>query len=187
MDEGLTHVLLKARAAALEQQRLHFIETLPEYFSCPPAEKAALESSHPIKIGRKARLGFHFIRYGLTEVPVAPYGDSGSLTRFQRFCTQSARNHLCGLWDLVPISLLPAAQGCGCQVRSPVTLPLSSQGLRAAAAALGVHPPRPGTPEAPSEHTALAISSLCTSALHFNLHVNPTISFYSQRCPEAPA
>lgn len=33
----------------------------------------------------------------------------------------SVRNHLCGLWDLVPISLLSAAQGCGGQVKAPAT------------------------------------------------------------------
>lgn len=50
-----------------------------------------------IKIGRKARLGFHLSdNAGLTEVPVAPYGDSGSLTRFQRFCTQSSKKS--SLW-----------------------------------------------------------------------------------------
>ena len=71
----------------------------------------------------------------------------GAWPGFRGFVLRAARNHLCGLWDLVPISLLPAAQGCGCQMRAPVT-PLSFQGLRAAAAARGVHPP----PQHPQRH-----------------------------------
>lgn len=72
----------------------------------------------------------------------------------------SVRNHLCGLWDLVPISLLSAAQGCGGQVTAPAT-----------SACASVRPPEgPRGGHQSAQHGP--ILSLSTAAFYFKLCVS---------------
>lgn len=72
----------------------------------------------------------------------------------------SVRNHLCGLWDLVPISLLSEAQGCGVQVKAPAT--------PACASVRPLESPRGGRQSA--QH--VPILSLSTTAFYFKLCVS---------------
>lgn len=81
-----------------------------------------------IKIGSKAGLVFHLSdNTGLTKVPVTPDGDSGSLTRFQRFHMQSSKKSSLWLVGLIPIFLFSTLGGGGPGQRSQ---DISAQGAQ---------------------------------------------------------
>lgn len=87
----------------------------------------------------------------------------------------SVRNHLCGLWDLVPISLLSAAQGCGGQMKAPATPAWAS--VRPLEGPRGGHPSAQHVPIL-SLSTAAFYFKLCVSLDHFlpRLDVSPSAS-----------
>ena len=91
---GLTCDLLTIRPVALETPPPHhhhpvvfkpqrlFHSNFPRIFFRSSMKGGRFGKVAIIKIGSKARLGFHLSNNaGLAQVPVAPYGDSGSLTR----------------------------------------------------------------------------------------------------------